>query len=125
MWDKLGSIRARHEDLAAEMARPEVVTDYERVETLAREHTALGKIVRIADEYRDVEATLAQARQIVAEGGDEDFIALAREDIATNEKRATELEQELRVALIPKDPFDEKSVIVEIRGAAGGEEAKL
>ena len=125
MWDKLGSIRARHEDLAAEMARPEVVTDYERVETLAREHASLGKIIRIADEYRGVETTLTQAREIVAEGGDEDFVALAREDIAANEKRATELEQELKVALIPKDPFDQKNVIVEIRGAAGGEEAKL
>ena len=125
MWDKLGSIRARHEALAAEMARPEVVNDYERVEVLAREHAALGKIVQIADAYREVEASLSQARDIVAEGGDEDFIALAREDIETNEKRVTELEDELRVALIPKDPFDEKSVIVEIRGAAGGEEAKL
>jgi len=125
MWDKLGSIRARHEDLAAEMARPEVVTDYERVETLAREHAALGRIIRIADEYRNVETTLSQAREIVAEGGDKDFVALAREDIAANEKRATELEQELKVALIPKDPFDQKNVIVEIRGAAGGEEAKL
>ncbi len=125
MWDKLGSIRARHEELAAEMARPEVVNDYERVEVLAREHAALGKIIQIADQYREAEASLAQAREIVAEGGDEDFIALAREDIETNEKRIAQLEDELRIALIPKDPFDEKSVIVEIRGAAGGEEAKL
>jgi peptide chain release factor 1 len=125
MWDKLGSIRTRHEELAAEMARPEVVNDYERVEVLAREHSALGKIIRIADEFRDVKETLDQAREIVSEGGDDDFVALAREDIAKSEKRAAELEQELRVALIPKDPFDEKSVIVEVRGAAGGEEAKL
>jgi peptide chain release factor 1 len=125
MWDKLGSIRARYEELGAELASPEVANDFERVEVLAREHTALGKIVQIADEYREVEANLAQARDIVAEGGDEDFIALAREDIEKDEKRIAELEDELRVALIPRDPFDEKDVIVEVRGAAGGEEAKL
>ena len=125
MWDKLESIRTRHAELAAEMARPEVVNDYERIETLAREHTALGKIVQIAEEFRTADQSLAQARDIVAEGGDDDFVALAREDIETNEKRIAELEDDLRVALIPKDPFDEKGVIVEVRGAAGGEEAKL
>jgi peptide chain release factor 1 len=125
MWDRLSSIKERHRELAEEMARPEVAGDYERVQKLAREHSRLGEIVRIGDEYDTLKESLDQARGIVDEGGDAEFVELAREEITANEARISELETKLRRLLIPKGPHDDKDVIVEIRAAAGGEEASL
>jgi len=125
MWDKLASIRKRYEELGEQMADPEVASDYERVQKLAREHSQLGEIVRIGDEYNKLQDSISQARSIVDEGGDDELVALAREEITSAEARIAELEARLRRALIPKGPYDEKDVIVEIRAAAGGDEAGL
>ena len=125
MWDRLDSIRARYNELAEEMARPEVANDFQQLDALAREHSSLGKVVEIADRYARVQEELSQARAIVAEGGEAEMTALAEEEIAEKEAQIAALEEELQRALIPKDPFDEKDVIVEIRAAAGGEEATL
>jgi peptide chain release factor 1 len=125
MWDRLSSIEQRYRELGEEMARPEVMADYDRLQKFAREHSQLGEIVRIGEEYRRVYESLTQARGIVEEGGDAEFVELAREEIETNEARIEELEKKLRRALIPKGAFDDKDVIVEIRAAAGGDEAGL
>jgi peptide chain release factor 1 len=125
MWDRLSAIRQRYQELAEEMARPEVANDYERLQKLAREHSQLGEIVRIGDDYRKVQESLAQAHAILEEASDDEMIELAREEIETGERRVEELEAKLRRALIPKGPYDDKDVIVEIRAAAGGEEASL
>jgi peptide chain release factor 1 len=125
MWDKLTSIRDRYNELSEQMADPEVAGDYERVQKLAREHSQLGEVVRIGDEYQKLQDGVAQAQSIVEEGGDDELVAMAREEIAANEERIVELEKKLRRALIPKGPYDDKDVIVEIRAAAGGDEAGL
>jgi peptide chain release factor 1 len=125
MFDKLASIRKRYEELGEQMADPEVAGDYERVQKLAREHSQLGEIVRIGDEYTKLKDSISQAHAIVDEGSDAEFVALAREEIAAAESRIAELEVKLRRALIPKGPYDDKDVIVEIRAAAGGDEAGL
>ena len=83
MWDRLASIRQRHQELAEQMADPAVSGDYERVQKLAKEHSQLGEIVRIGDEYLKVQEALSQARAIVGEGADEEMLELAREEIAT------------------------------------------
>ncbi len=125
MWDRISSIQQRYDDLTNEMAKPEVANDYERLQKLAREHSQLGEIVRIGAEYRKVSEALDQARSIVAESDEDEMIQLAREEISFAEERISELETRLRRALIPKGPNDDKNVIVEIRAAAGGEEASL
>lgn len=125
MWEKLEAIERRHSELAQEMARPEVAADYERLQELAREHAALQEIVDILREYRRLRDSLDQAQAIVQEGGDPEIVALAREEIQKDEARLEELEQRLRRALLPKSPYDVKDVIVEIRAAAGGEEAAI
>ena len=125
MWDRLSAIRQRYQELAEEMARPEVANDYERLQKLAREHSQLGEIVRIGNEYDKLRESLAQAHHIVEESDEDEMIELAREEIADAERRISELEVRLRRALIPKGPNDDKNVIVEIRAAAGGEEASL
>ena len=125
MWEKLEAIETRYQELGEEMARPEVIADHHRLQTLAREHSALKEIIAIVGEYRRLQDSLSQARGIVDDGEDIELVALAREEIEAAESQIETLEGKLRRALIPKDPYDEKDVIIEIRGAAGGDEAAL
>ncbi len=125
MWDKLESIEKRYQELGEEMAQPEITGDYDRLQVLAREHASLQEIVQIVREYRRVQDSLRQARAVVDEGGDADIVAWAREEIEQDESRVEELEARLRRALIPKGPYDDKDVIVEVRAAAGGDEAAI
>jgi peptide chain release factor 1 len=125
MWDRLSSIEQRYRELGEQMADPEVSADYERVQKLAREHSQLQEIVRIGEEYRHLKESLDQARGLVDDGSDAEMVELAREEIESNEASIAELEARLRRLLIPKGPYDDKDVIVEIRAAAGGEEASL
>ncbi len=125
MLDKLAAIEARYEELGREMARPDLVGDYERLGALAREHSSLEDTVSMYREYRSLTKALEEARAIVAEGGDPDLVTLAQEEIEQAEAGIESLQEKLHRALIPKDPFDEKDVIVEVRAAAGGQEASL
>jgi peptide chain release factor 1 len=125
MWDKLEAIERRYRELEGEMARPEVAGDYDQLQSLAREHASLQEIVGIFSEYRRLKDSLDQARAIVEEGGDEEFVELARSELERDQGEIEALEEKLRRALVPKDPYDEKDVIVEIRAAAGGDEASL
>ncbi len=125
MQDRLAAIEGRFEELTAEMGRPEVAADYGRLQALARERAALEQTVLLYRDERAVERALGDARAIVAEGGDPEMVALAKEEIATLTQRREELEERLRSALLPRDPHDERNVIVEIRAGAGGDEAAL
>ncbi|MEX0801320.1 MAG: peptide chain release factor 1 [Dehalococcoidia bacterium] len=125
MFDKLAAIQARYEELEREMASPEVVGDFDRLQALAREHSSLEDTVAMYREHQRLTKAIEEARAIVAEGGDDEFVSLARDEIAESQSRIEELEEKLRLALVPKDPFADKDVIVEIRAAAGGDEASL
>jgi peptide chain release factor 1 len=125
MWEKLEAIERRYEELTAEMARPEVAADYDRVQALAREHAALEEIVVLYRRYLQLEKALAEARALASEAGDADLLTLARQEIDQLQPQLDEMEGELRRALLPKNPYDAKDVILEIRAAAGGDEASL
>ncbi|TMF12536.1 MAG: PCRF domain-containing protein [Chloroflexi bacterium] len=125
MWDKLEEIERRYRELEAEMARPEVAADYDRVQTLAREHASMQQVVGILGEYRHLRESLDQARAILDDGSDPELVSLARDEVERDELRLELLEDRLQRALVPQNPFDEKDVIVEIRAAAGGDEATL
>lgn len=125
MWEKLEAIERRYLELEAQMARPEVAADYDRLQGLAREHASLQQVVGILNEYRRLQDSLGQARGIVDDGSDPELVLLAREEIERDEAELERLEERLRRALVPKDPYDEKDVIVEVRAAAGGDEASL
>jgi peptide chain release factor 1 len=125
MWDKLVATERRYRELEAEMARPEIAADYDRLQSLAREHASLQEVVGILNEYRTLRESLDQARAILDDGSDSDLVALARDELECDEFKLELLEERLQRALVPKDPFDEKDVIVEIRAAAGGDEASL
>ncbi|HEV8573177.1 MAG TPA: peptide chain release factor 1 [Dehalococcoidia bacterium] len=125
MWEKLEALERRYHELEAEMARQEVAADYDRLQSLAREHASLQETISILRDHRRLTGSLAQARAILEDGADPELIELAREEIESDEAQIEQLEEKLRRALVPKDPFDEKDVIVEIRAAAGGDEATL
>lgn len=124
MWDRLEELQRRYDELTAEMARPEVAADYERLQSLARERAGLEDVVSLYAAYRQAERDIEQARAVLSDD-DEELAALAREEIAALQAQRQDLEERLKRALLPRDPRDDRDVIVEIRAAEGGEEAAL
>ena len=125
MIDKLAAIEQRYEEIERALTDPEVAADYARVQGLAKEHAAIKGLVSLGREYRRVIGELEDVRSMIRDGSDQELAALAREELANLEARQQEIEDELRIALLPKDPNDQKNVIMEIRAGTGGEEAGL
>ena len=124
MLDKLAGIAARYEELERLMADPAIAADYEKVAEYARERSNLQPIV---EGYREYKSTLEQIEEVRAllDSEDPEMKELAQEELSTLETRREELEKQLRLMLLPRDPRDEKNVIMEIRAGTGGEEAAL
>jgi peptide chain release factor 1 len=125
MLDKLESVEARYEELGRLLADPGVASDYVKASDYAQERSALEDVVRTYQEYKRVQDELADTRSLLREDSSPEMLELAEEEINSLEHEAEELENSLRVFLLPKDPNDEKNVIVEIRAGTGGEEAGL
>jgi len=125
MLERLESIEKRYEELNELMAQPEVALNFERLQTLARERANLEEVVTRYREYKATVKSLEDTQSMLSQKLDEDMTALAKEEIESLQDRRERLLQELKVALLPKDPADKKDVIVEIRAGAGGEEAAL
>ena len=125
MLDKLATIDSRYSELERLMADPEVAADYARVQELAREMASLRDVAALSRQYRKATQDAEEAREIARDESDREMAALAREELAELEAEKQALEDELRVVLLPRDPNDDKNVIVEIRAGTGGEEAGL
>ena len=123
--DRLAAIEARYEELTAQMGEPDVAADHTRVQALARERSQLEQVVGLHREFQKVKSAFDEAQSIVSDGGDVELVQLAKDEIETLEKRQEELEEQLKRALLPKDPRDDRDVIVEIRAGTGGDEAGL
>lgn len=122
--DKLKEIEKSYRELEERMAEPEVANDPREMQELGKKHVELTPIVDAFAEYESVLKGMADAREM-ASGDDEDMRGLAQEELAELEARVPELEKHIRLLLVPKDHNDDKSVIIEIRGGAGGDEAAL
>lgn len=125
IFDKLDSIVRRNREIETEMGRPEVAADFEQIQQLARERVGLESLVEIAKRHQSLQSEEADLRALVSEGGDPDIVQMAREELEAVEENLEALAQELKIALLPRDPNDERDVIVEIRAGAGGQEAGL
>jgi peptide chain release factor 1 len=125
MFERLESIERRYAELHETMARPEVAADFEQLQELARENSSLEGVVAKYGQYKDVVASLEETQGMITQGLDEDMAQLARDEVASLQERRDRLIEEIKKALVPRDPADDKSVIVEIRAGAGGEEAGL
>ncbi len=124
MWEKLEGIETRYEEIAQRMADPEVVSDPDRLAELAREHAELEEIVTLYRQYRQARAELDQAESLL-DDSDPELRELAEAEVARLREHLDDLEAQLRQLLLPRDPRDQRDVIVEIRAGTGGEEAGL
>jgi len=125
MLDRLERIEQRYRELDRRMSRPEVASDLKQLQELAQERAGLAEVVAKYREYKDTSKSLAETRAMLDDGLDEEMAELARQEVASLESRQERLLQELKIALLPRDPNDEKDIIMEIRAGAGGEEAGL
>ena len=124
MHERLAEIEARFEELTRLLGDPEVTADHRRTAVLARERSRLEKVVELSRRYRETEEALADARELLR-SGDHEERELGREEEERLAPEVVRLEEELKVALLPRDPADEKNAIVEVRAGTGGEEAAL
>lgn len=122
---KLEAIKQRYNEVADLIIQPDVISDQKRYSSLNKEYSDLGKIVKVYDQYKGALDTIEESDEIIADGSDKDFVELAK--IEKNEalEKIPRLEEELKVLLIPKDPADDKNVIVELRAGTGGDEAAI
>ncbi len=125
MLDKLSFIEEKYEELSKKIIDPEVIANTMEWQKLAKEHAEIEPIVMKYREYTKVKKTLEEDKEILKEKLDDEMRELLKEEVAENEAKLQQLEEELKILLIPKDPNDEKNVIVEIRAGAGGDEAGL
>ena len=125
LFEKLDALEARYRELAALMAQSEVAVDYEKVQALAKESAGLETTVNLYREFRRVAQQRSEAQDLIDAGDDPELAALAREELAGLSEQVESLERRLKLAVLPKDPNDERNVIVEIRKGAGGREAGL
>ena len=125
MFDKLEDLRIRLDEILNELQEPDVANDQNRFRKLMKEQNDLTPIVEAYNEYKECKQAIEDSLEMLEEESDEEMRELAKEELNDNKKRVEELEQELKILLLPKDPNYEKNVIVEIRAGAGGDEAAL
>ena len=124
MFERLDQIAARYEELGEQLALPEIVSDQQKYQKLAKQHRDLQEVVERYREYKQIQIGISDAKAMLNET-DADIRAMAEEELAQLEERQPKIEEELKLALLPKDPNDEKNVILEIRAGTGGDEASL
>src|SRR5215475_1908660 len=125
MFERLEQIETKYHELNDALASPEIKSDSSRYQKTAKAHSELTPIVERYREYKDLKRGLAETKTMLVQEHDADLKAMAEEELATLQTRLEETEAELKVLLLPKDPNDERNVILEIRAGTGGDEASL
>jgi len=125
MFDKLKSLEEKYQEISEMLSQPETVSDLSRYQKLSKALADLTDIVNTYREYKQVLDNIAEAESLLREDIDSDFRELVEQELDENRERKEDLERMLQVLLLPKDPNDEKNVIMEIRAGTGGEEAAL
>jgi len=125
MFDRLNQIEARYEELTQALASPDIMSDSAKFQKIAKAHSEISPMVERYREYKDLKKGIAESCVMLAEEKDPEMRAYAQEELDKLEARVAGVEAELKVLLLPKDPNDEKDVILEIRAGTGGDEATL
>lgn len=125
MIEKVKSIIERFDEIGKELSEPDVVSDMKKYQALNKEYRTLQPIVEKYSSYSKLVDQIKDDQEILKTSDDEDLLEMARQELEELEEQKTVLEEEMKLLLIPKDPMDEKNVIVEIRAGTGGEEAGL
>ena len=122
MFDRLAQMEARYDSLSRDMSDPSLVNDQKKFQAIAKEHRDMEPIVEKYRQYRKIANGIAEAKAMLA---DADLKEMAEEELATLEPQLEPLAEELKVLLLPKDPMDEKNIVIELRAGTGGDEAAL
>jgi len=125
LFQKLDQIEAKYEELTQQLSSAEVLADSSRYQKLAKTHAELASVVDKYREWKEIEKNLAGARQLLVEADDPEMKQMAHDEVRSLEEKLQTAERELKLLLLPKDPNDEKNVLVEIRAGTGGDEASL
>ena len=125
MFDRLDQLEAKYDELNKALASPEIVTDSGKYQKTAKAHSEISAMVEKYREYKALKLGIAESKTMVAEESDPEMRAYAESELKSLQSRVEAIEEELKVLLIPKDPNDEKNVILEIRAGTGGDEASL
>jgi len=125
LFDKLGPVIQRYHEIEESMGDPEIAANFERVQELARERASLETLVKIAATYKELVGEIEDLESLVKETSEPELIEMAKEELAIAHGKFDDLTQDLRLALLPKNPNDERDVIIEIRAGAGGAEAGI
>ena len=125
MFEKMEGVVLRYEDISQELMSPGVTSDQKRFMALMKEQSDLAPLVETYQSYKKAQSDAEDAQLLLAEENDEELRTLAKEELAQARDQVSVLEEKLRILLLPKDPNDDKNVIVEIRAGAGGDEAAL
>ncbi|PYV57277.1 MAG: peptide chain release factor 1 [Acidobacteria bacterium] len=125
MFERLDQIEARYEELTQALASPDIIGDSSKYQKTAKAHSEISAIVEKYREYKDLVKGISESKAVLADEKDPEMRAYAQEELEKLEPRVAGIEEELKVLLLPKDPNDEKNVILEIRAGTGGDEATL
>src|SRR4249920_1907718 len=125
MFERLEQIEAKYDELNRALASPDIVSDSQRYQKTAKAHSEIAPIVEKYREFKDLTRGIEESKGLLEGETDPEMLAYAHEELAQLEKRVHEVEEDLKVLLLPKDPNDEKNVVLEIRAGTGGDEATL
>jgi peptide chain release factor 1 len=125
MFERLDQIEVRYEELTQALLSPDITNDSAKYQKTARAHSEVAEIVEKYREYKDLKRGIAESRAVLVDETDREMRTYAEEELAKLESRVGGVEEELKVLLLPKDPNDDKNVILEIRAGTGGDEATL
>lgn len=125
MFDKLQGVEGRYEELGELLSDPEVISDTKRLMALTKEESQLRETVEVYRRYKVVVNDIADTEEMLGENLDSDMAEMAKEELSDLKKEKEQIEEKIKILLLPKDENDDKNIIMEIRGAAGGDEAAL
>src|SRR5881398_2406360 len=125
MFERLDQIEARYEELTHALASPEIISDSSKYQKTAKAHSEIAPVVEKYREYKDLKKGIAESKAVLADEKDSEMRAYAQEELEKLEARVAAVEEDLKLLLLPKDPNDEKNVVLEIRAGTGGDEATL
>jgi len=125
LFDRLSELEKKYNDLSEKVNCPETISNQNLWRELMKEHSALGPVVETYQLYKKTTDAIAEAKEMLNDNLDDEFRQLVKDELKENQENVEKIAEELKILLLPKDPNDEKNVIVEIRGGAGGDEAAL
>lgn len=125
MMDKILQIESKYIELGQILSDPEVIQDYNRFKMLSKQRKAMEETVEVYHKWQESEKAVNEARELLKNETDETMRTFLHDEISTNENKMIELEERMRVLLLPRDPMDDKDIMLEIRGGAGGDEANI